>query len=70
MEIIKQGNPDKIKQNVKFKCDQCDCEFIAEKGEWKYAPIIAQQRGEGTYICICPCCGHTVWKYEYEEWDT
>ena len=62
MKIIKRGDPDKAKGAVQFECDRCGCIFKAEKGEWSYAPSIAQQRGEATYVCKCPCCGKAVWK--------
>jgi len=62
MKIIKQGDLDKAKDIVQFECRRCGCVFKAEKGEWAYAPQIAQQRGEATYVCTCPCCGHNVCK--------
>lgn len=62
MEIIKQGDCNKAKGIVKFECTQCGCIFKAERGEWFYAPSMAQQRGETTYMCFCPCCGDKVWK--------
>ena len=62
MKLIKQGDPNKANGGVEFECDQCGCIFVADRTEWKYAPQMAQQRGEGTYICKCPCCGKEVWK--------
>ena len=62
MKIIKEGDPEKAKGVVQFECDQCGCIFVADKTEWIYAPQTAQQRGEGTYICKCPCCRYNVWK--------
>lgn len=62
MKIIKQGDPDKAKDIVQFECDRCGCIFVAVRTEWDYTPQIAQQKGEGTYMCTCPCCGYNVWK--------
>ena len=62
MKIIKDGDPSIVKQIIRFVCPKCLCIFEAEKGEWEYAPTIAQQRGEGTYRIICPCCKNVVTK--------
>lgn len=62
MKIIKEGDPNKINGDVEFECSQCGCIFVADRTEWIYAPQIAQQRGEGTYICKCPCCRYNVCK--------
>lgn len=31
MKIIQDGNPDKLKEIVRFTCKKCDCIFEAEK---------------------------------------
>jgi hypothetical protein len=38
MKIIKQGNPEYLKQltkiaRIKFVCDKCDCEFVCDSDE-------------------------------------
>ena len=60
MQIIKFGDPSKNKKTLQFDCPKCGCVWRAEKGEWEYAPTIAQQRGEASYMCKCPCCGEMV----------
>jgi len=62
MHIIKEGDPDwKKKPIIIFNCNDCGCRFEAEKGEWEYAPGIAQQMGEAKYQCKCPCCGKNLY---------
>lgn len=65
MKIIKKGT----KKTVRFKCDFCDCEFVAETGEFitKFIPTIECSIYEGTiknkeYLCKCPCCNACVSK--------
>lgn len=52
MKIIQDGNPDKLKEIVRFTCKKCDCIFEAEKGEYK----TDSQYNETYYICECPFC--------------
>lgn len=53
MLITKQGNIAKLKQYIKFSCDVCGCEFIADNTEYHYE--CNQHDGEGWEIS-CPCC--------------
>lgn len=59
MNIIKQGNPEKIQQLQKatkrFKCCTCDCVFEADKGE--YTP---GNQWDWEASAVCPCCGKTA----------
>lgn len=58
MQIIKEGNKELIGK-IYFRCNNCKCEFIADKGEY------------GTYGCTspnvagidCPCCGEPIRAY-------
>ncbi len=61
MKIIKAGDKNLLKQIIRFTCPKCLCVFEAEKGEWEYAPQMQQQRGEGTYRVVCPCCKNIVY---------
>ena len=62
MKIIKDGDiPDK----VKFKCDKCNCVFVAGAGEFefvdKYDKPINDNVGKRMKT-QCPCCLHEVFK--------
>ena len=62
MKIIKDGNiPDK----VKFKCDKCNCVFVAGAGEFefvdKYDKPINTNIGKRMKT-QCPYCLHEVFK--------
>ena len=62
MKIIKDGNiPDK----VKFKCDKCNCVFVAGAGEFefvdKYDKPINDNVGKRMKT-QCPYCLHEVFK--------
>lgn len=57
MKIIKQGNLEKIRRPVIFKCHNCGCEFEADNTEYEYA---GTQYNEAYYQCFCPCCKTVV----------
>ena len=61
MKIIKEGDLNRVKKIKRFECDVCGCIFEADKTEYKPTPGLAQQRGEGSYRCTCPCCENEVW---------
>lgn len=58
LNILKHGDlslkEERNKRTVKFVCPDCDCEFTADKGEYKAVD---------DYYCMtyiykaCPCCG-------------
>lgn len=55
MKVIKEANPDKFKPEVTFECTNCECIYIAEKGEFK---VSYYQDGElAFYSSYCPICG-------------
>ncbi len=62
MTVLKDGDPDRAKQSVlkprRFECEQCGCEFEANKDEYK----VASQYNEISYFCKCPCCGTTAYE--------
>lgn len=61
MEIIKPGDPERLKQTKIFKCPRCGCEFKADKGEY----IIGDMwRNMQTYTCYCPTCDYKVYLEE------
>lgn len=67
MKIIKDGDiPDK----VKFKCDKCNCVFVAGAGEFefvdKYDKPINTNVGN-RMMAQCPCCLHEVFKDKIED---
>ena len=62
MKIIKDGN---IPNKVKFKCDKCNCVFVAGAGEFefvdKYDKPINDNVGKRMKT-QCPYCLHEVFK--------
>ena len=62
MKIIKDGN---IPNKVKFKCDKCNCVFVAGAGEFefvdKYDKPINTNVGKRMKT-QCPYCLHEVFK--------
>lgn len=60
MKIIKQGK--KPNKEVKFTCNECGCEFIAEEGEFDISHI---GHDYIEYACAsCPNCGTHCYKCE------
>lgn len=62
MKITKHGDKKlaelKRKKYVKFKCDDCGCEFEADNTEYKYSCYL----NEDLYSIKCPCCGNVCYK--------
>ncbi len=56
MNIIKNGDPERLKKIKRFSCDACGCVFEAEKGEYESD----MQYNETYFQCKCPCCGKTA----------
>ena len=56
MKIEKHGN---LPPRVRFKCEFCGCEFVAEVGEYSVNiyPLICSKA-----FCDCPECGKCVIK--------
>lgn len=52
MKILKWGV--KKKELAKFVCKYCECEFLAEDGEYKYE--FCQWDEVSWYSITCPCC--------------
>lgn len=52
MKILKWGV--KKKEFAKFVCDYCECEFLAEDGEYEYE--FCQWDEVSWYSIACPCC--------------
>lgn len=52
MRILKPGDPDK-KHTTLFVCDECGCEFEADRGEYQVFPSTLV-KFIGT--CRCPTC--------------
>lgn len=60
MIIIKQGDPDAIKEYKRFECKKCGCIWEAERGEYKSG----NQYNETYYYSTCPTCSvvaYTRW---------
>lgn len=57
MEIIKQGDTQKLKRIKRFICSNCGCIFDADKNEYS----IGTQYNETYYFCKCPFCSETVY---------
>ena len=57
MEIIMQGNTRKANRTIRFTCDNCNCVFEADSGEYRY--ILTDWGEESSITCLC--CGNTVY---------
>lgn len=62
MEILKQGDAQRAKQKKlrikRFVCDECGCEFKANKTEYKEPSQMDYCGDRITAYCKCPCCGN------------
>lgn len=56
MNILKHGDPDRIKAKKQFICYNCGCEFEAEKGEY----FTRVGWFEPSYFCTCPDCNEVA----------
>ncbi len=53
MEIVKQGNPERLKNTKRFECMYCGCQFLADDSEYEIGDM---WRNLQIYTCKCPCC--------------
>jgi hypothetical protein len=60
VEIIRQGNPEKIKETKRFICSWCGCEWKADKGEYKICETYMAKQ----YYMDCPCCKKQIVRTE------
>ena len=67
MKICKQGSADSIRRKLeqydeKFKCGCCGCKFTVSYDEYRidYYGILRTE---------CPCCGVTVHKRGFNDYD-
>lgn len=56
MEIIKHGDPEKLKGIKYFVCTKCGCEFKADNTE--YEERLEEFIGAVEYVIACPECGN------------
>lgn len=63
MKMIQEGNLDKLKQVIRFQCDDCDCIFEANHNEYEIKEFYI----DTYYVCECPCCGNRVLKFTGEK---
>lgn len=61
MQIIQQGNMEKLKQTKRFTCGACGCIFEADKDEYTVAEYWAAMYDNISASCKCPCCGNTAY---------
>lgn len=52
MQILNEGKKELIGK-VFFKCEECECEFIADEGEWESYLVTSPN----TAVIDCPMCG-------------
>lgn len=64
MKIIKKGRIRNLTDDRKFECLSCGCEFIAQKGEYKYS-LFGKYMGSQVYVAKCPNCN----KFRSYSWD-
>lgn len=56
MKILKEGKQEILHKKFTFQCQNCDCIFEAEEGEWKSSYDWYEDKSwVGAY---CPCCNH------------
>lgn len=65
MKIIKNGDKSKVKNELRFKCNNCGCIFISDKEEYD----VKFHNNENYYSAVCPECGRktTVDEFEHEK---
>lgn len=56
MEIIKHGDPEKLKGTKYFICNKCGCEFKADNTEYEERLVDFISAVE--YVIACPECGN------------
>lgn len=56
MEVIKHGNPDRVKQTKVFECKECGCVFKANKDEYHERYQFNSTGCHPKSVCICPDC--------------
>ena len=61
MEIIKRGDPSRLKNIKRFECLACGCVFLATDSEYINDGM---WRNLMTYTCVCPCCNSVVYLEE------
>lgn len=62
MKIVRDGN---IPNKVKFKCDKCNCVFVAGAGEFEFVDRAGKPINDNVgnrMMAQCPCCLHEVFK--------
>jgi hypothetical protein len=55
MEIVKQGDLSRLKKIKHFKCNHCECEFLADNTEYQFGGF---EYNISYYRCKCPTCGN------------
>lgn len=61
MNILRNGDLDRLKRIKRFICTDCGCIFEAEKTEYKNE---SNQRDGVQFSCKCPTCGKTCYNYD------
>lgn len=55
MQILSEGKKELIGK-VFFKCEECECEFIADEGEWESYQVTSPNIA----VIECPLCGSAL----------
>lgn len=56
MEVIKHGDPDRVKQTKVFECKECGCVFKADKDEYREIYLPEMLPSPFRLVCNCPDC--------------
>jgi len=65
MEILKQGNIQKIRRVKRFACKHCGCVFTADNTEYRPADYYSNMHDGIDATCECPCCKSTAYSEAY-----
>lgn len=58
MEIIKQGEIERVEETKMFECKRCGCVFKSDRSEY----LTGNHYNALYYTCTCPTCGKTVYQ--------
>ena len=61
MQILKQGNIEKLRKPKDFSCKKYGCVFMADNTEYKMSDYWSNAHDGIEAECKCPTCGEMVY---------